>query len=191
MKTRFLFPVLAVLAACISCKQENKAAGFFMEKCMKPVAEGTDLACLEQQFNTNRAEWEAAVEFLSRTDLDTLSLGRYQLTEKTYANIQEYVPSMNQGRFEAHRGYIDIQYAISGEELVYVAGLADAREVSVPYSETNDCEFYNLAISSRPLTICPDQYVILFPSDAHMPGRPACDNPTTIRKVVVKIPFSK
>lgn len=192
MKTQHLIYIFAAALCCMSCKQKDETAEYIMEKCHIAVAEGTDMAQLNEQYKANKAEWEAAIEFLSREELDTLSLGRYQLTEKTYANIQEYVPStpsMKQGRYEAHREYIDIQYALSGEELVYVAALDDARELSSPYSESKDCEFYNLAVASNTLSICPEHLVILFPSEAHMPGRPASEEPDTIRKVVVKIPF--
>ena len=43
------------------------------------------------QYAANKAEWDAACEFLSRTDLDTLGCGKYTLTEGgTYASVQEY-----------------------------------------------------------------------------------------------------
>ena len=83
-----------------------------------PVSPESDLKQLECQINANPEEWRAAAEFLTRKDLGSLALGRYDLTSSgTYANVQEY-DTKDSSVFEAHRSYVDIQVAIDGQELI-------------------------------------------------------------------------
>ena len=73
-----------LLSACSGSDTARKWAAL-------PVSGETDAKQLAAQIQANPAEWAAAAAFLSRPDLDTLALGRYELTDNgTYANIQEY-----------------------------------------------------------------------------------------------------
>lgn len=71
------------------------------------------------------------------------------------------------GKCEAHRNYLDIQYVVEGEETV---GWADVASLT-PKEEFNtekDVGFYegSLEFTRIPAGVC---YVV-FPEDAHMPG---------------------
>ena len=56
------------------------------------------------------------LEFIINNDLNSFKNGKYEIDgEKITANIQEY-DTKNEGLFEAHRKYIDIQYMIKGSE---------------------------------------------------------------------------
>ena len=152
-----------------------------------PVSEFSDGAQLAASIKARPAEWKAAAEFLSREDLDTLPLGRYELTpEGSYANIQEY-NTRAEGDYELHRAYVDVQVVLSGNELIYVAPRASVQECTQQYNAEKDIEFY---ASSNEETIVPadrDHWVVLFPSDAHKPCMTAGTEPIHIRKVVVKV----
>ena len=100
-----------------------------------------------------------------------------------YALVSDYTPKpLAEGRWEAHRRYLDLQYVVSGVERMGVAPASRMRECS--YEADRD-----LAWLEGPgdfLTLGAGQFMILWPGDAHMPGIDA-GVPGPVRKVVVKI----
>lgn len=189
---KILLLFLVLVASCTRDKTDEGMKRMF-ESLPAVLSEEVDFKELAAQYELAREEWDAAVSFLSREDLDTLPTGRYELTEGgTYANIQEYeIDPEKQGRFEAHRKYIDIQYLQKGEEKVYISKLADCRERAKEYTEEKDAELYYLSVNAKEVQISPERFVILFPDDAHMPGRPTTDYSGPIRKIVVKVRYAK
>lgn len=153
--------------------------------------DGLDAAQFAAQYTANAAQWQAAWEFLSREDLDTLAAGKYVLTEEgAYANIQEYdIDPEKEKRFEAHRAFIDIQYVIGGQETIYVCRPEQLGERLTDYSETADIEFFTPAEEMDGYVMDKSNFVILFPSDPHLPGCPVENGDPHVRKVVVKVPF--
>lgn len=188
MKKIILPLTLAAMCACTSRKDNaNPLPAAFQAALFDSV----DSAELRTQYEAARSEWDAAIAFLQRPDLMELPLGRHDLTESgTYANIQEYDtnPAV-QGKYEAHRAYVDIQVVLAGEEIIYVCDLADGREISMPYDPEKDCAFFFHAVKAREVKVSPECFVILFPNDGHMPGRPVDGKSCHVRKIVVKVPF--
>lgn len=64
----------------------------------------------------------AAYNFLEEFDPCEYKDGRYEFCDGIYVNIETYVtyPRIER-KFESHEKYIDIQYMISGREIVTVA----------------------------------------------------------------------
>ncbi|MBQ3723641.1 MAG: YhcH/YjgK/YiaL family protein [Bacteroidales bacterium] len=186
---KILLPL--TLAALCTCNTEKSGTNPFYDAFDAALFDGVDSEELRTQYEAARGEWDAALAFLQRSDLMTLPLGRHELTETgTYANIQEYdTDPAVQGKFEAHRAYVDIQVVLAGEEIIYVCDLADGREISMPYDAEKDCELFFHAVKAREVKVSPDCYVILFPNDGHMPGRPVDGTPCHVRKIVVKVPY--
>lgn len=127
------------------------------------------------------------LKWLRENDVSLLDPGRYELAgTECYAIVMDYVtkPS-DEGVFEAHRKYIDIQFVASGVEKF---GWADAagRSVSVDYDESRDIVF--LHGDGDFVTMEAGYFAVFFPHDAHMPAV-AVDSPGPVRKVVVKVPF--
>lgn len=162
----------------------------FLEEIGTRLDKSVDKAELQRQFLANKAEWDAAYKFLQRTDLADLPLGRIDLTGNgTYANVQEYTPdATKQGKYEYHRKYIDIQYIVSGSEIIYVCPLSDCREKVDDFDPAKDCGFYWHSVAAKSVPVSAGHYVILFPNDAHMPCRPADGVNVPVKKVVVKVP---
>ena len=65
------------------------------------------------------------LEYLSSHNLVVAPLGRIDLQgDALFALVQEYTSkSIEQGVWEAHRRYIDIQYIVSGRERIFFAPL--------------------------------------------------------------------
>lgn len=122
-------------------------------------------------------------DFIRRAEKEQLPAGRYELDgDRVYAMVQEYETHENNGRFEAHRNYIDIQYIASGREIMEYADLKKCTE-TVPYTE--DIAFYTAKEQVR-MKFDPDTFAIFFPNDAHDPGI-AYGIPSWVRKIVIKV----
>jgi len=126
------------------------------------------------------------LQFLAGTDLATLAPGRHELDgTRLYALVSDYTPKPPaEGRWEAHRRYLDLQYVVSGVERMGVAPID--RLAAGDYDADRDMLW--LEGLGDFLTFDAGQFMILWPGDAHMPGIDA-GVPGPVRKVVVKIGF--
>ena len=133
--------------------------------------------------------FSSAFYFLRKTDLATISEGRYAIDgERIYAIVQEYdTKPLAEGFLETHTRYIDIQYLIAGEELIGYAPLTD-QAVHTPYDNDKDISF--LKGAADPIRVQQGQFAVFFPHDAHMPGRTA-GAPAHVRKVVIKVSVAR
>ena len=125
-----------------------------------------------------------AFDFLRTGGLATASLGRHEIRgDEVYALVQEYqTKAKAAGKWEAHRRYIDVQYVVSGEELI---GYADIeRQKPGAYDEGKD--FMLLEGDGDFLLVRSGTFMILGPQDSHMPGI-AVATAAPVRKVVVKV----
>lgn len=124
-----------------------------------------------------------AFEFL-KTAADK-PCGRYELGGGMYASISEVTThAEGEGRFEAHRRYIDIQYLLSGRSACVWAHTPELA-VSEPYSEEKDLEFFTG--TGSPVPVQAGEFYILYPMDAHEPHQ-TLDGQESYRAVVVKVP---
>jgi YhcH/YjgK/YiaL family protein len=111
--------------------------------------------------------------------------------EKIFALHQSYLTKpLSEGRFEAHKRFIDLQYIQTGTELIRVAsrigGLEGIeRKSTEPYDRTRDLEFFQLTEGSN-LLMKPGMVAILYPEDLHAPCL-ASGEPELVQKIVVKV----
>ncbi len=115
--------------------------------------------------------------------------GIYSLGEDGfYARIMSYsLKSREKARFEAHRHTIDLQYTISGAEMIEIAPTESLQPLN-DYDEGADAEHF--ATPEHPhalVTNAAGFFTVLFPDDAHMPKLqvPGSD---FVTKLVIKIP---
>ena len=130
-----------------------------------------------------------AYAFLAQDGLDALPLGRNEIDgDDVFANVQEYdTVAASEKQLEAHRGYYDVQFVVSGQELLQYAQLDGLPECQ-PFDEGNDFGLY-----SRPPEQCTNvvlragDLAVLAPEDAHKPGCTLGFEPCHVRKIVVKV----
>jgi|688.fasta_scaffold547414_2 YhcH/YjgK/YiaL family protein len=125
-----------------------------------------------------------ALDFLAANDFSAMESGRHDIDgDRVFALIQRYETKPREhGLWEAHRRYIDVQYVVSGIEMLgstHIDGLTQTQ----PYSEEKDCSLF--AGSGDFATARAGDFLIFFPEDAHMPCL-AHDQPAPVLKVVVK-----
>jgi len=126
-----------------------------------------------------------ALRYIQGNDLSKIQPGKYEIDGKRLVMIvfEFENTNSNECKLEGHRRYIDLQYWVSGSELMGHEILGD-QPVLEEYSEEKDCAFYNcIASYSR---LLPGMFVIFYPSDLHTSvADPLSDQ--RVKKVVFKI----
>ncbi|MFA5784125.1 MAG: YhcH/YjgK/YiaL family protein [Phycisphaerae bacterium] len=133
------------------------------------------------------ASFAKAFEILKDKSLATKQDGKYPVDgENIYYTIQRYTTKpMDEGRLEAHRKYIDIQFLLEGEELLGYMPL-EGLKVSQEYDCQKDIAFYQTPAEMTQIKLEPGLFCILFPQDAHLPGC-SFNQAAEVKKIVIKI----
>lgn len=198
MKIIYLISIVGVLCACnaASKKKQNEK-----EKTMKCVTfDGnsvstlfaalpdsmTDLVAWEKHYQMYPERWEQTFDYLAHTNLDSLPLGRIELSEDVYITISEYeTKEPGDALYEAHRKYIDIQYLISGSEYIGILRDTTLLKEMQPYNEEKDIAFYT-SNGGTLRKATPGNFFIFFPQDVHRPCVKEKEQ-VTVKKLVVKM----
>jgi len=127
------------------------------------------------------------IEFILKQFTENMQDGRYEINgSDVYAMVQSYhTENSKNKKMESHRRYIDIQYIVSGRELIEwvpVSGLYPAGQ----YSEEKDVVFYDDCEEASSLILAPGFFAVFYPHDAHRPGC-VVDKPESVRKIVIKV----
>src|SRR5574337_297915 len=129
-----------------------------------------------------------AVGFLRSPGLADLPDGKMPIDgDRVFAIVDRYqtIPA-NHPKFEYHRKYIDIQFIVSGREVI---GWAPAHRISVtePYDEQKDIAFGTAPDKEwTPALLDAGHAAVLFPEDGHAP-RLAAGASSPVMKIVVKV----
>ena len=123
------------------------------------------------------------LDFFSSNNLKELANGRYDLGDGNYVNIFDYETDEVDDTFEAHKKYIDIHYAIIGEETIRVCD--KVKEIINPYDEQED--YYLCKVEN------PDKYILTgeklclcMVDEPHQPGG-VQEVKMNVKKAVFKI----
>lgn len=140
------------------------------------------------RYATINERFSSAFHWLNTTNLAKLQLGRYDILEDdVYALVQSYTTCKKEDRImEAHQKYIDIQYIVSGKEIVYFA--CDNIDLTLKENLLEDSDSL-LYFPNGTYTAChlsPDVFAIYFPNEYHMP---CCElgEPYDVKKIVIKV----
>ncbi len=127
--------------------------------------------------------FKAAVEFLTKTDLQQLSTGRHEIDEdRLYVNVMEVDGhSREDAQLEYHRKYIDIQIVLSGDETMGWTALQDLPK-GIPFDSEKDYALVKAPVRAW-FPVKPGSFAVFFPQDAHAP----CCGAGKIRKAVLKV----
>jgi biofilm protein TabA len=133
------------------------------------------------------AGFAKAFEILEDETLAQKNDGKYTADgEKIYYTIQHYTTKpMSQGKLEAHKKYIDIQFLLSGEELLGYAPLKGL-VIAEQYNPTKDIALFQTPMGITKVKLEAGLFCILFPDDAHLPSCQVAV-PTHVHKVVIKV----
>ena len=132
--------------------------------------------------------FEKAFEFIKKVEKENLPVGKYEIEGKDlYASVQEYTSKLEtEAKNEGHRNYIDIQYVVSGEEVIDVCDIT-LSDIKTEYNPEKDVEFYFDANKPTSCILNKGEYAILFAHDIHKPGMALNGKQVAVKKVVVKV----
>ena len=123
--------------------------------------------------------------YIRQTDFKMLQPGRYDIDgNNIFALISEYhTKAEAEGKLEAHKKYIDVQYVIAGEELMGYTPLGNQQTLEA-YKEENDIIFYKG--EKVFIKVIEGMFAVFFPEDVHMPGI-SVNQKSPVKKLVIKV----
>ena len=131
--------------------------------------------------------FEKAFDFIRKVVQENLPVGKYDIEgREIFASVQEYNSKTDeQAKNEAHKNYIDIQYVVSGTEIIESVEIEKA-VANTEYNAEKDVMFYQNSADAVKLVLVAGEYAILYPQDVHRPGL-CVGAPATVKKIVVKV----
>ena len=131
---------------------------------------------------------DIVIEFVENLRSNGVTLGKHVLSEKIYANVEEYSTKLlKDAEFETHDEYIDIQLLLSGVEKVAIAD-RNCLNVSEPYDITRDITFYSDDVNNFPyVELDGTNFIMIYPHEGHAPQISIDDSVEKVLKVVLKI----
>ena len=129
---------------------------------------------------------KTSLEYIANTDFSKMEPGKYELDgENLFILVQEYdtIP-LEEGKWECHQKYIDIQYIAEGIEQIGVNNIGKM-QFTTEYNNEKDIAF--LSGNGDYVTFSKGSYGIFFPEDAHQAKIAPQNVIGKVKKVVVKI----
>lgn len=129
-----------------------------------------------------------AINFLRRPDIRNLADGRVDIDgQDVFALVQQYETVITDiPRFEYHRKYIDIQYIVSGKEVIGWAPV-ERMTITEAYNMEKDICFGTVPKEEiTPVFLQEGQLAVFYPEDSHAP-KLAAGAPSHVIKIVVKV----
>jgi biofilm protein TabA len=135
------------------------------------------------QYNLIGPGFAEAMKFLYENRNGGLTQDRYEISNDAYALVKRYASKPAENcKYEAHRDYIDVQYVVSGDEYM---GWAPKDTMTIDtYIEEKDQ--FRLSGKGEMVPLHAGQFMILFPSDAHMPCV-VYNQSAPVEKIILKI----
>src|SRR4030066_1121358 len=128
----------------------------------------TDINHIEYQVSMT-ASFKKAIEFLRRPDIHNMADGRVDIDgQQVFALVQRYeTVKTDAPKFEYHRKYIDIQYIVSGEEVIGWAP-AGRMVITEEYDKEKDICFGTVPEGEMtPIYLKARALAVLYPEDGH------------------------
>ncbi len=153
-------------------------------------------ACFEQQAAALPKALGSALKYLRSTDLTAHPAGRFPM-ELDGVNVVLQVMDLTTNPREAlypeiHHKYVDVQFSVSGGTEKHTWYTDDGRRtVHADALDTEkDILFYenDPAVPENTVYLNPGDYVVYFPWDVHAPGQHPDGQPSSFRKIVLKVP---
>lgn len=115
---------------------------------------------------------------------------KVEITSDIFAIEQSYSTQKSEKLFfESHIKYVDVQFLISGREVIEVVHI-DLLEVDSEYNGEGDYSLYKATPNSSKIIMRSGDLSVFFPKDGHMPGIQYGEESDVIHKTVVKIPLT-
>lgn len=129
-------------------------------------------------------ELKPIADFLKKNENTVLENGKYPIDDNCYLKAMEYDTKPENGDFENHDVYADLQMLVLGSEYLQTTKNCGAT-LSKEYNSEKDISFYSAKEYSNFLMES-GYFALILPNELHRSG--ICeDNPIHIKKYVFKI----
>ncbi len=128
---------------------------------------------------------DTVIEFIKNNDINALSVGKHIIIEdEIYIVVSENLTMpIEQGIWEVHKYYIDIQCIVDGGEGIGCANPAKLVQTSC-YDNSKDIQFF---VGLGPVNyVAPGEFMLLMPGEAHA-SKIAVNGANVSRKVLFKV----
>jgi YhcH/YjgK/YiaL family protein len=143
-----------------------------------------DILKKAKRYSTLNKGFSKAFEFLSRSDLKELPVGKYEIDgERVYAMVsKDFSRRKEDALLEIHEKYIDIQLVLAGTDTMGWKPKSLCKNPTGAYDSEEDIQYFTDEPDAWIATKS-GSFVIFFPEDAHMP----LISSGQLHKVVVKV----
>lgn len=128
------------------------------------------------------------MEFLKNTDVHAIPVGDHPIDGKNlFVKVLEYIPwPVENGRFETHQNYADIQMVVRGREKMSLTKKENLRPLD-DYNPETDFQFFSSSGEISDLVVKAGEFTIFMPNEPHRPGCLYENNDPKVRKLVFKV----
>jgi len=130
--------------------------------------------------------WQSVLDWLRQMPV-SIAEGVYELRcRDVYVTVQSYATTPRaQCRFESHRDYVDLQYCITGGEIIEWTPTAELT-AQTTFDSDKDIQFYQLPTEGFAIRMVPGRFAVFAPEDGHSPKISDGVHPQ-VKKLVVKV----
>lgn len=130
-----------------------------------------------------------AMAYLRDTDFNNLPDGRHEFEgQDIFAMIKSYkTVKKEEGIAEAHFKYIDVQYLLEGEELIYHASLNEGCQNVAEKRVKDDIVIFSEVEKDTEILFKAGHVVVFFPWDVHRTTCKTGARANKNRKVIIKV----
>jgi YhcH/YjgK/YiaL family protein len=131
---------------------------------------------------------EAILKFIAEHNCAQLPDGEITIQGRAlFVRVMSYVPKpAMENRFEIHHMYADVQYVVSGAEIMQIARIKDLTPLG-DYDDQGDYHFFKASGATSDVIVEAGEFAVFYPHQAH---RPSCSYESyrgQVKKLVFKV----
>ena len=133
------------------------------------------------------------LKFIAEHDCPHLPDGEIEIEgRQLFVRVMSYQPkNASANRFETHRIYADVQYVVSGTELMQTARREDLVALT-DYDPKGDYHFFKVSgDATTDLIVKTGEFAVFYPQEAHRPSCLYKGYKGLVKKLVFKIKINK
>ncbi|MDE2223520.1 MAG: YhcH/YjgK/YiaL family protein [Candidatus Omnitrophica bacterium] len=131
---------------------------------------------------------EEILKFINNYDCANLIDGETEIKgRQLFVRIMSYEPKpAAENRFETHRNYMDVQYVISGAELMQTARPEDLKALT-EYDEKGDYQFFQADGPVSGQVVKAGEFAVFYPLEPHRPSCRYEGHRGAVKKLIFKV----
>ena len=131
---------------------------------------------------------DAILKFIDEHDCINLPDGENVIQgQELFVRVMSYVPKpATENRFETHLVYADVQYLVSGAEIMQTASMKDLIPLT-EYDSKGDYRFFKVSGETTDLIVQAGEFTIFYPNEAHRPSCLYDGYKDLVKKLVFKV----